>query len=104
MTSALTSTGFGSSSSRVELVLVASGICLGGGLGEGSWSGDFEAKRTSSLAGSFKATILLGLAALLVRAEVGVVETLARLLETRRVGLVVFEVDGMMARMVEGND
>lgn len=104
MTSPLTSTGFDSSSFKVELVLVTSGICLGGGLGEGSWLGELEAKRTSNLLGSFKATILLGLAALLVRAEVGGVETLARLLETRRDGFVAFEVDGMMARMVEGYD
>lgn len=81
-----------------ELVLVMSGICLGGGTGEGSWPGESEAKRTSSLLGIFNDTILLDLIALLVRAEVGGVETLERLLETRRVGLAAFEVDGMMAR------
>lgn len=101
--SGLTWAGFDSSFCVGELAATStSEVCFGGGRGEDTWLGVSGANRARSLLGSLRHTVLLGFDPLLVRVEVGGVETLARPLETRRIGLLFFEADGILSRCRPG--
>lgn len=95
--SGLTSTDF-DSSSGVGASVVASWSFLMGGMDKVDSSRGSRANNARALLGSLKQRILLGLDPLLPRFDDGGVDTLERVLETRRTELLDFALGGILTR------